>query len=316
MEDIQIPEPILVLKSLAAEGRHILSTWRANLYLRRNIDPFYDENKVRRIIRKLERDGLIRPIDQNRGGLYQVTSPYARKTINVYEAIGEAYWMGVFCYATALELHRLTDQRSKKLHLINISPGDRSVIRSTKPDRTEEPAADTNVPLGSRPSEWRLHELPPTYHFSKFHGFEIKTHSIKREWLFGITETSFEGAPLRCTDLERTLIDGLRYPKYCGGLGEVFRGWVRALERINVDRLIAYTERFDQSILYQRVGFVMETLDLYHPSHTDWKREKTQRGGSRLLDPEREYSPTYSEEWSLSINYPISILENRDASYS
>jgi predicted transcriptional regulator of viral defense system len=115
--------------------------------------------------------------------------------------------------------------------------------------------------------------------------------------------------------LERTLIDGLRQPKYCGGLNEVFRGWVRA-EGLSADTLVAYAEQFDQKILYQRLGFVMETLDMRHERLAFWKEQKAPRGGSRVLNPEREYSSEYSDEWNISINHPISILTERDASYS
>jgi predicted transcriptional regulator of viral defense system len=147
-----------------------------------------------------------------------------------------------------------------------------------------------------------------------YEDFTLKTHQLKDDWVFGHSTPSVHSVPVRCTDVERTLIDGLKQPRYCGGLSEVFRAWVRADPDPN--RLVDYTERLDRLILYQRVGFVMETLGMQHAHFAQWKAEKSPRGGSRVLNPEKEYASSYSEEWNLSINHPTSILDTRDASYS
>ena len=103
----------------------------------------------------------------------------------------------------------------------------------------------------------------------------------------------------------------------------MFRAWVRAADAnpaeggpLDLDRLVGYAERFDQLILYQRAGFVIETLGLRHPRLDAWKKDKVVRGGSRVLDPDRPYAPTFSEAWGLSLNHPTAILTERDASVS
>ena len=167
-----------------------------------------------------------------------------------------------------------------------------------------------------------MEPLPSFVRLEQVAGYEVTTHKVKPAWFFGSQEAEVNGAPVRVTDVERSLLDGLRSPKHCGGLGEVFRCWVRALEReggrkpAQLDRLIDYCERFDQLILYQRAGFVMETLGLSHPRFEVWKAEKVARGGSRVLDSDGDYAPEFDEGWALSINHPVSILVERDASYS
>jgi hypothetical protein len=183
-------------------------------------------------------------------------------------------------------------------------------------DQALPPSRDL-LPPGTEPEDWRLCPLPTFVRVSEAGPYEVVTHSSKPVWLFGFGEVEVEGVPVRATDVERTLIDGLRHPKLCGGLSEVFRAWVRALERgVSAERLVEYAERFDQAILYQRLGYVMETLGLTHPRLERWKREEVVRGGSRVLDPDRPYAPTYSEDWALSLNHPTAILESRDATYS
>jgi len=300
-------DTFLVLSRLAEESRHILSSWRAHVILRRERDPHYPEKDVDRVLSRLRRDELIAPI---RGqSLFKVTSPYARRSLNIYELASEAYPLDILSHSSALEIHRLTDQRSRVIHLYEGTSSPGTVVK-----RTSRGASTPTVPVGTTPEEWRTHTLPRRARVKSYEDFTIKTHQLKDDWAFGHSTPSVQGVPVRCTDVERTLIDGLKQPSYCGGLSEVFRAWVRADP--DPTRLVDYTERLDQLILYQRVGFVMETLGMQHTHFARWKAEKSPRGGSRVLNPEKEYASSYSEEWNLSINHPTSILDTRDASYS
>lgn len=306
---------IFVLRNMAQDNRHLLSPWRAHLYLRKHVDSFFSEEQLRRLLRKLEKEAFIKPLyKRGKRALYQVTSPYARKDLNIFEVISEAYYPGIFCYVTAMEMHGLTDQRSYDRHLYVPRRVKQQVVQVQEKD--EQQKWISYIPLGTQISDWRLTPLPPLIELAELDGYTIRAHYTKDTWLFGFEVVDVERVPVRRTDLERTLLDGLRFPKHCGGLNEVFRAWVRALDSISVDRLVGYTEQFNQLILFQRVGFVMETLGLEHERLAMWKKDKTARGGSRVLDPEQPYAPTYSEAWQLSLNHPIAILEQRDGSYS
>jgi predicted transcriptional regulator of viral defense system len=296
-----------VLGKLAGQNRHVLSTWRAHLILRQEVDSFYDESKAQRVAERLRREGLVEVIKGKT--LYKVTSPYARKSVNIYELANEAYPFGILSHSSALEVHQLTDQRSKRIHLYEGPSAPGEVLR-----RTDSENSETLVPPGTEPEDWRMHPLPRSARVEEWDGYEITTHRLKEEWFFGHEVARANGVEVQCTDVERTLIDGLRHPGYCGGMNEVFRGWVRADP--SPERLVRYTEQFDQLILYQRVGFVMNTLGIEHPELAQWKEEKTPRGGSRVLNPERDFESEYSEEWNLSINHPTAILTERDVSYS
>lgn len=300
-------EIYLVLSKLAEQNRHVLSSWRAHLILRQEVDSFYDESKAQRVVEKLKREGLTEVIKGKT--LYKVTSPYARESVNIYELANEAYPFGILSHSSALEIHRLTDQRSRQIHLYEgpSSPGE--VLKRTDSEDTE-----TLVPPGTKPEDWRMHPLPQSARVKEYDDYTIVTHRLKEDWFFGHGVSRTGGVEVRCTDVERTLIDGLRHPGRCGGMNEIFRAWVRADP--SPERLVDYASRFDQLILYQRIGFVMETLGIDHQALERWKEEKTPRGGSRVLNPEREFQSEYSDEWNLSINHPTAILTERDASYS
>ena len=300
-------DTFLVLTKLAEERRHILSSWRAHVILRRERDPYYPEGRLNRVLSRLQSDELISPIKGK--SLFKVTSPYAQRSINIYELANEAYPLDILSHSSALEIHRLTDQRSRVLHIYEGTSSPGTVVK-----RTSREASDAIVPAGTTPKEWRTHALPRRVRLKSYEDFTLKTHRLKEDWVFGHSTPSVQGVDVRCTDIERTLIDGLKQPSYCGGLSEVFRAWVRSDPDPN--RLVDYTERLDQLILYQRVGFVMETLGMHHSHFSQWKKDKSPRGGSRVLNPDKDYASSYSGEWNLSINHPTSILKTRDASYS
>ena len=55
-------------------------------------------------------------------------------------------------------------------------------------------------------------------------------------------------------------------------------------------------------IVKVRGGYVLsERLGLKHPVIESWTKFAA-RGGSRKLDPERSYLPTFSEKWMIWIN--------------
>ena len=104
----------------------------------------------------------------------------------------------------------------------------------------------------------------------------------------------------------------MRSPAEVGGPVVVFRSWKAAKERLRTDRLIEYTERFDQPILRQRVGYLLTELGLAHPQLREWQRH-LQRGGSLKLVASEPYAPTYSADWNISLNVPSEVLnELRD----
>ncbi len=73
------------------------------------------------------------------------------------------------------------------------------------------------------------------------------------------------GVPVYVTDVERTLLDALRMPDKCGGIAKGAPGVAAGADDYDLDRLVAYTERFDIQNLKQRVGFVLEKLGRLHP---------------------------------------------------
>lgn len=94
-------------------------------------------------------------------------------------------------------------------------------------------------------------------------GVRFRFVRCQRRHLFGLTEhwvTKQE--KVRVSDLERTIIDGLKQPEHCGGLTEVAKGlWMRRQD-LNVDRLIRYAKRIGVGAVLRRLGFLLETYEI------------------------------------------------------
>ena len=301
---------IVLLNKLSELNRQIVSAWRAHLIYQKYEDPFLDTKKVKKNLDRLEKSGMIKPIGAKNNALWQVTLPYLNETRNRYEVAGEAYSTGTFCNITAMELLKLTDQRSDTIHITIPQETVDSLFN------VEEHLIDELLPADTEVNDWQMRKLPSNININKIWGNSIQIHTIKNEWFFGSTINPVDGVNVKTFSLERVLVDGLRSPKYCGGLNEVFRAWVRSIDHVNMNSIVETVERYDITILYQRVGFVAELLGLSHPNFTEWKENKSPRGGSRLLNPDNEYESQFSEDWNISINHPVSILKSKDDSYS
>jgi predicted transcriptional regulator of viral defense system len=87
---------------------------------------------------------------------------------------------------------------------------------------------------------------------------EFRFVRCQRRHLFGLTEhwvTKQE--KVHVSDLERTIIDGLKQPEHCGGLTEVAKGlWMRRQD-MNVDGLVQYAKRIGVGAVVRRLGFLL-----------------------------------------------------------
>ncbi len=92
-------------------------------------------------------------------------------------------------------------------------------------------------------------------------GTEFRFVLVKRAHFFGttkhwVTKQEF----VNVSDLERTVIDGLRQPDYCGGVADVAKAlWMRH-EDMETTKLVDYSLRLRVGAVTRRLGYL---LDLY-----------------------------------------------------
>jgi predicted transcriptional regulator of viral defense system len=133
-------------------------------------------------------------------------------------------------------------------------------------------------------------------------GVEFRFVRCRRKHLFGLTEHWVTKQEKVCvSDLERTIIDGLKQPEHCGGLTEVAKGlWMRRQD-VNVGRLIQYAERIGIGAVVRRLGFLLETYELAAPADLDRLRAGLTATYVRL-DPVLPAEGKRLRRWRLQLN--------------
>lgn len=79
----------------------------------------------------------------------------------------------------------------------------------------------------------------------------------KSETNFGTENVERLGIKLRVTGKERTLVETLERPQYCGGFEEMYRS-LEKIPYLQPDIILQYLELREQKNLYARVGFFLE----------------------------------------------------------
>ncbi|MCL6505904.1 MAG: type IV toxin-antitoxin system AbiEi family antitoxin domain-containing protein [Bryobacteraceae bacterium] len=133
-------------------------------------------------------------------------------------------------------------------------------------------------------------------------GVEFRFVRCRRRHLFGLTEhwvTKQE--KVRVSDLERTIIDGLKQPEHCGGVTEVAKGlWMRRQD-VNVDRLVEYAKRIGVGAVVRRLGFLLETYEMAGAPDLDRLRNGLTATYVRL-DPVLPGEGKRLRRWRLQLN--------------
>jgi len=142
-------------------------------------------------------------------------------------------------------------------------------------------------------------------------------HSTEYEFIFIRPEQIFGTVPhwitkqeqVMLSDVERTVIDGLRRPEYCGGITEVARGlWMRH-EDMKVEKLIQYATRLKVGAVIRRLGYLLEIYHLASPAILDQLRNGLTRTYD-LLDPGQPAGGQYVNRWRLQLNIPADELDS------
>jgi predicted transcriptional regulator of viral defense system len=134
------------------------------------------------------------------------------------------------------------------------------------------------------------------------HGTKFRFVLLKRAHFFGTMKhwvTKQES--IEISDLERTVIDGLRRPEYCGGVTDVAKGlWMRRAD-MNVQKLLDYATRLNIGSVKRRVGYLLELLGMA-PEQQLQAFRKSLTATYVPLDPLLPREGPHLAKWRLQIN--------------
>ena len=125
---------------------------------------------------------------------------------------------------------------------------------------------------------------------------------------FGLTDIwATKQEKVRVSDPERTIIDGLNRPGYCGGLTEVAKAlWIKRQD-LDTLKLVDYAERLGVGAVLRRLGYLLETYELGTPEILERLRGRLTSTSARL-DPILPAGGRRLGRWRLQLNVPVEEL--------
>ncbi|MBE3113922.1 MAG: transcriptional regulator [Actinobacteria bacterium] len=133
-------------------------------------------------------------------------------------------------------------------------------------------------------------------------GIEFRFIHSQKKYFFGISDhwvTKQE--KVKVSNLERTIIDGLKQSEYCGGLTEVAKGlWMRHQD-VNINRLISYAIKIGVGAIIRRLGFLLELYKI--GTSEDWEILSSHLTETYVrLDPLLPSEGKFLRKWRLQLN--------------
>ena len=133
-------------------------------------------------------------------------------------------------------------------------------------------------------------------------GTEFRFIRCRHDHLFGITEHwATKTEKVRVSDLERTVLDGLKQSRHCGGFTEVAKGFWMRRDDIDPARLVDYALRLNVGAVIRRLGFLLEMFEVDAPLDLNRLRRRLTTSYA-LLDPQMPKEGKLLSRWRLRLN--------------
>jgi predicted transcriptional regulator of viral defense system len=259
-----------LVRKLAAQGDHIFSTGRAREIAR---EVGLSADYVRQSLHHLTKSGWLVRL---RKGLYAISPTVPGVTpVHEFEIAMHLVEPAAIGLWSALHWHGLTDQVPAKVFVLTTTncPVPRARGRKARLAVGGYPVGDT------------------IYRFIQ----------VKPERFFGTEKVWIGDARVTITDPERTLIDGLTMPRYCGDLAEVLLAFEARRGQLDLDQIIGYARRLDKATA-KRLGWVLEHVGV-DPIRLEPLRQVPIKG-YRTLDPSGPRRGPCNGHWMIQENLP------------
>lgn len=265
------PTGIDLVRRIASEGDRIFSMKRA-----RELAPEVGirDAYLAEALHHLHRNGWIVPL---RRGLYAISTTVPGITpVHEFEIAMALVDPAAISHWSALHYHGLTDQIPQTTFVLTTTESSIPRIRGSKSGKT----VSGGYPI-----------IDMTYRFVQ----------VKPERYFGTEKAWIGETSVTITDPERTLLDGLCMPQYCGDFAEVIHAFDARMRNLNVKRIIEYACMLDTATA-KRLGWVLE-LHGIKPAHLS-PLLKLPIKGYRKLDPTGPRKGPCNSRWMIQENFP------------
>ncbi|MEL6539698.1 MAG: transcriptional regulator [Bacteroidota bacterium] len=235
--------------------------------------PELSDNAVEKIMSRMAQKGLLMRLKK---GLYHVIP---------YEQTAHSFMPNWHLLANILvqnQKHYIAYHAAMQIHGLSTQPALREYIVVDNP---------------IRPSTLHVKEIP----------FQFVYHNTAH--FFGYSPVwinAFNQVP--CSDLEKTFIDALFRPNYAGGIVEIARALHLAKERLDMVKLLTYSQQFGSQAVIKRLGFLLELLEIN--AHTAKLLQQTTTPSFVVLDPEVPAIGKRNSYWRIQQNITPETIQS------
>jgi len=133
-------------------------------------------------------------------------------------------------------------------------------------------------------------------------GYDFRFVHIAAEQEFGVMKHWVDKERfVLISDMERTIIDGLRHPAFTGGLTEVAKGLWMKRDVLKAERLVNYARHLGVGAVVRRLGYLLEHYDMADATVLEPLRGMLTETYQRL-DPLLPAKGTFLSRWRLQLN--------------
>jgi len=263
-----------LIRRIAIEGERLFSTERARELAH---EVGLKDSYLAEALYHLRRNGWIVSL---RRGLYALSSPMPGiAPAHEFEVAMALVNPAAISHWSALHHHGLTEQAPRKVFVLTTTTASLPRVRGSKAKGTTN-----GYTVGGT-----------TYQFTR----------VMPERFFGIEKEWIGDARVAITDPERTLLDGLAMPQYCGDFAEVFHAFAVRGDALDVERIIRHACKLDTATA-KRLGWVLE-LQGIDPARLEPLANLPIKG-YRKLDPTGPRKGPYNHRWMIQENLPGKIM--------
>lgn len=124
--------------------------------------------------------------------------------------------------------------------------------------------------------------------------------TLNKKKFFGFVEGKINNASFKISSKEKTIVDCLMHPEYCGGIIEAAKSIKNHHKELDWKDLLKMIDKLNIGAVRQRLGFILETLGI---KRDILKKLMKKTKGFAWLDPlHPKKIISYSHRWQLKIN--------------
>jgi predicted transcriptional regulator of viral defense system len=130
---------------------------------------------------------------------------------------------------------------------------------------------------------------------------KFKFITLTKKKFFGYVKEKRDNAEFNISSIEKTIVDGLMHPEYCGGITEVAKAMWTADKKADWKTVLEMAKKTEVSVVLRRLGYLLSMLKIQKNVVNEIKKESF--SGFQFLDPiEDKKRLDYSKEFGLILN--------------